>query len=47
MPGINASIRVKTKKVKELEKYFSDIDSAKNIIKEVTEEVREDSKKVP
>lgn len=47
VPGINASIRVKTKKVKELEKYFSDIDSAKSKIKKVTEEVERIQKRFP
>lgn len=47
IPGINASIRTKQKKVKELEKYFSDIDSAKNKIKKVTEEVEKIQKRFP
>lgn len=47
IPGINASIRTKQKKVKELEKYFSDIDSAKNKIKKVTEEVEKIQRRFP
>ena len=47
IPSIENNIKQKQKKVTELEKYFSDIDSAKQRIERVAEEVEKIQKKFP
>lgn len=47
IPSIEESIKIKEKKVKDLEGYFSDIDSAKEKIERVALEVEKVQKKFP